>query len=84
MVSIEFEERLLVSPLPTHLPVERTKRTIIMQVPAGKSVNQTLMDLNIELSQAVVALVNGKTTDLEEPLVAGDQVRLLPQIAGGD
>ena len=53
--------------------------------PCGKSVNQTLNDLNIQLSQAVAAVVNGQTTDLEatfsEP---GDEVRLLPQIAGGD
>ena len=84
MVSIEFEERLLVTPLPENIPVERKKRTMILKVAAGKSVNQTLADLNIELSQAVAALVNGKTADLEEPLEAGDQVRLLPQIAGGD
>ena len=84
MVSIEFETRLLVTPLPEQVQVETTNRTVILNVSEGKSVNQTLADLNIQLSQPVAALVNGKTTDLEQPLRAGDHARLLPQIAGGD
>ena len=85
MVTIQFDSRLLVNSIPENIRVEKTtEHTIIIEVPAGKSVNQTLKDLNINLSQAVAAVVNGRSTDLEQPLEPGDQVRLLPQIAGGD
>jgi sulfur carrier protein ThiS len=83
--SVEFDNRLLLSPLPSDVGVENSDHhTVILHVPAGKSINQTLKDLNITLTQAVSAIVNGQTTDLEKPLEQGDQVRLLPQIAGGD
>lgn len=85
MVRLQFDYRMLLMPLPDDIPAPAdSSHTVILQVPAGKSVNQTLIDLNIQLSQAVVAVVNGQTTDLEEILKAGDEVRLLPQIAGGD
>jgi molybdopterin converting factor small subunit len=83
MISIQFDSRLLQKPLAADIPSERESHFIIIQAPAGRSVNQTLQDLDIQLSQAVAALVNGQTTDLEELLQPGDHVRLLPQIAGG-
>jgi molybdopterin converting factor small subunit len=85
MVTLQFDSRLLVTPLSEDLPVQKISGyDIRIQVLAGKSVNQTLKDLNIQLSQAVTAIVNGQATDLEKPLAAGELVRLLPQIAGGD
>ena len=85
MITFQFDSRLLLEPLSDCVPVEETiSNNIILRVPAGKCVNQVLKDLNIQLSQAVSAIVNGQTTDLEEPLKSGDHVRLLPQIAGGD
>jgi molybdopterin converting factor small subunit len=85
MVRLQFDYRMLLMPLPDEIPAPAdSSQTVILQVPPGKSVIQTLKDLNIHLSQAVVAVVNGQTTDLEEILKAGDEVRLLPQIAGGD
>ena len=83
MFTIKFDSRLLMTPLPTDIPVEMDGHYAILQAPAGRSVNQTLEDFNIRLSQAVSAVVNGHTTDLEQPLAPGDDVRLLPQIAGG-
>ena len=84
MITVQFDSRLLVNPLSDAIPVEMDGQRLSIQVPAGKSINQLLIDLNIQLSQAVTAVVNGQTTDLEQPLEPGDQVRLLPQIAGGD
>ena len=83
MITIKFDSRLLMTPLPTEVPVEMDGHYAIIQAPAGRSVNQTLENLDIRLSQAVSAVVNGHTIDLEQPLAPGDEVRLLPQIAGG-
>jgi hypothetical protein len=83
MITIKFDSRLLLKPLNPKIPAETDGPYAIIQAPAGKSVNQTLRDLNIQLSQAVSAVVNGHTTDLEQLLAPGDEVRLLPQIAGG-
>ena len=85
MVRLQFDSRLFAVPLSDDICVEKIgPYDIIIQVPEGKSINQTLKELNIQLSQAVAALVNGQAADLEQPLESGDQVRLLPQIAGGD
>ena len=85
MVTLQFDSRLLVTPLSEDIPVQKIGgHDIRVQIPASKSINQTLKDLNIQLSQTVAAVVNGQATDLEKPLETGDQVRLLPQIAGGD
>jgi molybdopterin converting factor small subunit len=85
MVTLQFDHRIVLAPLPENIrATTNSDRTVTIQVPAGKSVNQTLKDLEIKLSQAVVAVVNGQTTDLEQPLGPGDEVRLLPQISGGD
>ena len=83
MITIRFDSRLLQNPLTDDIPTEIDGYYTIIQAPAGRSVNQTLKELNIQLSQAVAAVVNGQTTDLEKFLNAGDKVRLLPQIAGG-
>jgi molybdopterin converting factor small subunit len=85
MVSLQFDSRLLVRPLSGDIPVQKiNEHDVRIRVPAGKSVNQVFKDLNIQLSQAVAAVVNGRAADLEKPLETGDLVRLLPQIAGGD
>jgi len=84
MVTIKFDSRLLLTLLAPAIPVEMDGHYAIIQAPAGKSVNQILRDSDIQFSQAVTAVVNGRTTDLEQPLEPGDEVRLLPQIAGGD
>lgn len=52
-------------------------------VPAGQTILQVLQSLEINLPQAAIALVNGKTCDLCYVLQPGDQVRFLLQISGG-
>jgi hypothetical protein len=84
MVTIKLDSRLLLKPFSPDIYVEMDGHYAIIRTPAGKSVNQALRDFNIQLSQAVTALVNGQKKGLEEPLHVGDEVRLLPQIAGGD
>jgi molybdopterin converting factor small subunit len=85
MVTLQFDSRLLVTSLSKEIPMQKIGgHDIRIQVLAGKSVNQTFKDLNIQLSQAVVAIVNDQATDLDKILKTGDLVRLLPQIAGGD
>ena len=84
MVTLQFDARLLAAPHPDDLPIIIDGHYAILQAPAGQSVNQILKNFNIQLSQAVAALINGQTADLEQPLASGDLVRLLPQIAGGD
>jgi molybdopterin converting factor small subunit len=44
---------------------------------------EALRRAGVELPQAVIAVANGQTVDLNYQLRAGDVVRLLPQIAGG-
>jgi hypothetical protein len=84
MVTIKFDSRLLLTPLSPGITTKMDGHYAIIRAPAGKGVNQILRDSDIQLSQAVAALVNGQTTDLEQPLKPGDEVHLLPQIAGGD
>ena len=84
MITIKFDSRLLLKPLAPTLPAEMDGPYAVIQAQAGRSINQILREFDIQLSQAMTALVNGQTTDLEKPLKPGDEVRLLPQIAGGD
>ncbi len=83
MITIKFDSRLLQNPLAMDVPAVRDGNFIILEAPAGRSLSQILRDYDIQLTQAVAALVNGQSADLEESLKSGDQVRLLPQIAGG-
>jgi molybdopterin converting factor small subunit len=85
LASIRLDERLLAAPLPAGLVYERINRhEIVLQVPTGLSVNQVLEGYNISLSQGVAGILYGQTVDLTHPLGENDEVRLLPQIAGGD
>jgi len=85
MASVRFDQRLLVSPLPSGTSFEKTnEQELVFQVPDGLSVNEAFESLNIRLKQGVVALLDGQTVDLSRPLIGSEEVRLLPQIAGGD
>lgn len=85
MASVRLDQRLLVSPLPTGTYFKKTsEQELVFQVPDGLSVNKALEILNIRLNQGVVALLDGQTIDLSRPLIGSEEVRLLPQIAGGD
>lgn len=85
MASIRLDGRLLAASLPAELVYERISgHEIVLQVPTGLSVNQILEVYDISLSQAVAGILNGQTVDLTLPLSENDEVRLLPQIAGGN
>lgn len=83
MVSIKFEERLLSVPLSDQIPATRDGKLVIIHGNAGLSTQDIIEEYRLSFIQPVVALVNEKTTDLTETLGEDDQVRLLPQIAGG-
>lgn len=85
MASLRLDGRLLAAPLPGDITFERINRhELVLKVPTGLSVNQILDCLNIKLIQGVVAILNGQVVDLTQSLNENDEVRLLPQIAGGD
>lgn len=50
---------------------------------AGVTILEALNAAGVSLQQPVVALVNGRTNDINYVLCSGDYVVLLPQIAGG-
>lgn len=54
-----------------------------LSLPAGDTIRNTLETHGVELDQPAAAVVNGTASDLDRVLREGDQVRLLPQIAGG-
>ena len=85
MPRFKIDQRLLVSPLPNDIHTKMmNNQELILKVPDGLSVNQALDNMNITLTQGVVALLDGQTIDLCQPLNGDVEVQLLPQIAGGD
>jgi len=75
----------LSSPMPEGLVYQPVSDyQVAIQTMAGTTIRQVIECLGLPLSQAVVAVVNGRAADLDQILEPGDQVRLLPQIAGGD
>ncbi|NPV85138.1 MAG: MoaD/ThiS family protein [Anaerolineae bacterium] len=54
-----------------------------IEVVAGVTILEALASVGVSLQQPVVALVNGKTSDMNYVVRPGDYVVLLPQIAGG-
>jgi len=86
MVLLKLDERLLADSIENmqgSIEFHREATFIILELPSGKSVQHTLEKYRILLKQPVVAVINGQTADFTQVLVDGDQVRLLPQIAGG-
>ena len=53
------------------------------QVRPGQTIMEAAAGLGIPGTQPLVALVNGQTHELTYLLEPGDQVRLIPPIAGG-
>lgn len=83
MVRICFEERLLAKPIPPIWKTDSQGKLTCLEVDPGMSVAEIIQSCGMEFSQPVVALINDSTADLAQVLTDGDQVRLLPQIAGG-
>jgi sulfur carrier protein ThiS len=57
--------------------------TRFINIPAGRTLLETLESLDFKIRQPVIAVVNGQTVDLAYRLQPGDTIRLLPQISGG-
>lgn len=74
---------MLASPMKDNLPITREGKFVIVTLEAGRSIQEAMEEAGIQLVQPTVALVNGKTADMKQQLMPGDEVRLLPQIAGG-
>ena len=75
----------LSKPLPDDLVFQPiSDHQVAIQVLADTTIRKVIELLDLPLTQAVVAVVNGQSADLDQILEPGDQVRLLPQIAGGD
>jgi molybdopterin converting factor small subunit len=68
---------------PANFAMLELPRRPALRVPAGQTVLEALRGAGVELPQAVIAVANGQTVDLNYQLRAGDVVRLIPQIAGG-
>ena len=83
MVRLELEERLLAEPLPGSIRHTQEGHTLVLQLPPGDTVQQTLEKHGVHLTQPVIAVVNQRTADFTQMLEDGDNVRLLSQIAGG-
>ena len=83
-ITIHSRDRLAFDQSITGLgKLELTDSGYFLRVPVGRSIVLTLNDLSIELTQAAVALVNGRTQDLNYILQPDDSVVLLFQILGG-
>ena len=63
--------------------IERTDSGYALRVPAGRSINDTLDVWSIKLTQAAIALVNGKTQDLSYSVQSNDEIVIVFQILGG-
>lgn len=59
------------------------KRSLRYEVPAGQSIRSALEGLDLPRRDALVAIVNGLTSDTAYILQPGDEVQLLAQIVGG-
>ena len=53
------------------------------EYPPGTSSRQVLVDIGISEEQPGVVLVDGRPTDLDQPLVDGNSLSLLPLVSGG-
>ncbi|RPI87393.1 MAG: hypothetical protein EHM41_05145 [Chloroflexi bacterium] len=53
------------------------------EVPAGLTIQEVLLSIQLPTNQPLIALVNGSTAEMTYVLQPGDRVDLLPQIAGG-
>lgn len=63
--------------------IKRIDSGYTFKVPAGRSINDTLDLWSIKLTQAAIALVNGKTQDLSYNVQPNDEIVILFQILGG-
>ncbi len=56
---------------------------MVLQVPAGQTLQDVLSNLKIRPGFSFVTLVNGLVVDQQVMINSGDEIRCLPQILGG-
>ena len=83
MATIKVDKRLLAKPIPSEIQVKLEEGFLLVEIEEQLSVADLIDEKVLVLTQPVVAVVNGITTDLDQILESEDEVRLLPQIAGG-
>jgi sulfur carrier protein ThiS len=63
---------------------EGLQRELVVEVPEDCTMNDLLELLEIELShEALLLAVNGRIAGLDQFLIDGDQVRIMPAMSGG-
>jgi molybdopterin converting factor small subunit len=83
MAIIKVDNRFLANPIPGTIDVKQEEGFQIIEIKDRLSVADLIEEEILVLTQPVVAVINGTTADLDQILEIGDEVRLLPQIAGG-
>ena len=83
MVIIKFEERFIDSRIDLDRKFTRDGKFIYLEVDPGVSTAEIIESCGLKFTQPMAILINDTTSDLARILQSGDQVRLLPQIAGG-
>lgn len=62
---------------------DRTRRTLVTEVPEGTSVGELVGRLRVPSDQIKIIFVNGVHAKLDTVLKEGDRVGLFPLVAGG-
>jgi len=65
-----------------HLPADSEGHACQIEVPRGATPGHVLAHFDIP-TEGVVVLVNGLTSELDDPLEAGDVLAAFPSLAGG-
>jgi molybdopterin converting factor small subunit len=73
----------LFTTLTSYLPKEARDFEFSMEVPAGSRAGQVSARIGIPQELVMIALVNGRTSELDRPLVEGDVLAFFRPIAGG-
>jgi sulfur carrier protein ThiS len=78
-VTVEDVEIQLAGTLSRYAPAGATA----VRVAPGRTLLDVAAEIGIPRRQALVALANGTTVDLNYVLAPGDRIKLVPPIAGG-
>ena len=83
MAMIKIDKRLVSKPIPSGIQVQEEEGFYLIDIETRVSVADLIDKEILVVTQPIVAVINGCTEDLDQILESGDEVRLLPQIAGG-
>jgi molybdopterin synthase sulfur carrier subunit len=66
-----------------HVPDLPPRESLVLDVPDGTTVRQTIRQLAIPDGLPMVAMVNSAVSGLDQVLTEGDTLSLFPPVAGG-